>query len=442
VETAVIADGAPDSRFDGAEPKHVDLASAVMELRRAWTAVDDEARRRYGEGMLRLREVNLVIYAATEANAGLARATAARFVNEHSGRVIILVPPGPVIAAPGQGSGGSPALIHTSCVVDERSDRPVCSELVIIGAAGEEGRAGRAAVIGLLVPDLPVMGWWSGRFSPLDPALFWLAGLSDRLVLDSEWVEDVGTGGGLGAGPGLGVHALADIVRRDPETRVHDLAWHRIGPWCALTAELFDSAERRRLIPHISRLRVEHCGAPAQALLYSAWFGSRLGLNLVGDRWQEGAARCIALLRGGGAGGERRTPASMVIEMRSLRARGGDARGLVGVSVYVESSPADAQSAASTGESIGIAAAQPPAVSMRLGPHSRVCAACVADGPQEITVKTVEMTPYEDWRLLSRIFEAPGSDALFARVAGLASALGDDPRVPVVPSGQPFLGRE
>ncbi len=152
--------------------RQVTLAAAAGELRQAWMAADDEARRTRGEGMLRLREMNLVIHAASEADAGRARAVAAQFVREHSGRVIVLAPPAPAISAPdeaprgapGQEPGGRPALISTSCFIDQQSGRQVCSELVVIGATGEEGRAARAAVFGLLVPDLPVIGLVVRRF--------------------------------------------------------------------------------------------------------------------------------------------------------------------------------------------------------------------------------------------------------------------------------------
>jgi hypothetical protein len=287
----------------------------------------------------------------------------------------------------------------------------VCSERVILGATGEEGRAARAVVFGLLVPDLPVIGWWSGGFSPLDADLLWLAELSDQLVVDSEWADDSVQDPGPGADSGAAIRALAAVLRADLGSQVRDLAWMRVTSWRALTAEIFDGADRRRLIPHISRLRVEHQGALAQALLYSAWFGSRLGLGVAGDWWQEGTSRCVVLRRGPGLGGAGGTPGSMVVELRPLERGGGQALGLAGVSVYVESAASKTSPAA-------------PAVSMRRRPHSDVCIACAAEGEEEVTVKTVEMTPDEDWRLLSQIFDTPRPDAVFAESARLAATLG------------------
>lgn len=420
------ADGALGPLISAAKGRQVTLAAAARELSQAWMAADDEARRTRGEGMLRLREVNLVIHVSSEADEGPARAAAAQFVREHSGRVIILVPPAPSISAPDQELGGSPALISTTCFIDQHSGRQVCSELVIIEATGEEGRAARAAVFGLLVPDLPLLGWWSGGFSRLDPALLWLAELSDQLVVDSGRIDDPATCG-PGVDLGAGTRALAVLVQTDPRTRVRDLAWLRVAPWRSLTAELFDDPERRRLLPRVSRLRVEHQGALAQALLYSAWFGSRLGLNVVGERWQEDATRCVKLRRDPDIGGEEGTPASIVIELHSLGPRRGEAPGLAGVSIYVESSSTETPPPGVAGEGDGTTGAAIPVLSMCRRPHSHVCTACVAEGADEVMVKTLEMPPDEDWRLLCQILESPRPDAVFAEAAGLAAVLSGTP---------------
>lgn len=422
------ADDAPGPLISATQGRQVTLADAARELRRAWTAADDESRRTRGEGMLRLREVNLIVRAEGEADAGPAQAAAARFAREHSGRVIILVPPAPAVSASDQELGGAPALISTTCFIEQQSGRQVCSELVVIGATGEEGRAARASVVGLLVPDLPVMGWWSGGFSPPHSTLLWLAGLSDRLVVDSERSDDAAKGGRIGADPGAGVRALAGLVQTDLGTRVRDLAWLRVTPWRALTADHFDGPERRRLIPHISRLRVEHQGAPAQALLYSAWFGSRLGLNVVGDRWQEGASCCVALRRAPGVVDEGQTPASIVVELCPLGPRAGEPPGLARVGVYAESSDTKASAAG-------------PAVSMRRRSNGSMCAVCRADGVEEAMVKTLEMPLDEDWRLLSQIFETPRPDVAFAEAAGLAAALSDTPAA-LADGSLPGVGRQ
>jgi len=385
----------------------VTLATAARELGLAWAAADDEARRAGGEGMLRLRELNLVIHTASKTDAGSARAAAARLVREHSGRVILLAPPGEATSRRDRQGAGTPALISTECFVEQQSGRQVCSEFVIIGATGEEGRAARAAVVGLLVPDLPVIGWWSGGFSPADPTLLWLAELSDQLVVDSDRAGHPGIGDKPPAHPGPGVQASAGLARMAPETAVRDLAWLRVAPWRSLTAELFDGADRRHLIPHINRLRLEHQGSAAQALLYSAWFGSRLGLSTIGGGRRRKGSLSLTLRRLPGADEPARAPASMAIETHLLSTENDDVPGLRRVSMYADSSGPRAR----------------PVISMGRRPRSYVLTAYVADGEGKTMVKSLGISSDDEWRLLSHIVETPGPDSVYEETVGVAAAI-------------------
>ena len=151
----------------------VPLKDADRELRRAWAAIDEDSRQADGEGMLRLREVNLVAVAG-ERDLEQVRVTAARAVKDHPGRVIVV----------GPGTAGSSASIATECLINGFSRRRVCSEEVVIqGAQGEEEQI-QAAVLQLLVPDVPVVGWWTGDVAGSSVGLSWLAEMSDQMVTD------------------------------------------------------------------------------------------------------------------------------------------------------------------------------------------------------------------------------------------------------------------
>jgi hypothetical protein len=383
--------------------RQVALPDTARELRHSWMVADDEARRTRGEGMLRLREVNLVVYAVDQGDAEPARATAARFMREHPGRVIVLRP----LAARGDPlrSEGLSAAISTGCFLDRSSGHQVCSEEVVIAVGPREERAAQAAVHGLLVPDLPVLGWWAGKPAPLDPNLQWLAGVSDQLVVDSA-LADVPA---QRTGSGGGMQALADLLDNTSRVNVSDLTWMRIAPWRALTAELFDDPARRLLIPRISRLSVEYRGVPAQALLHAAWFGSRLGMSAGGHGWRpEGAGHRVALKRDSTLRGERVRP-PLEMELREMEPSGGALSGLAGMRVFAEP------------------AGPLPAISIQRQPGDRVCSGCVAAWADEVLVKTVEVSPDEEWQLLTRAFETRRSDTVFAETVRLAATLGDLP---------------
>ena len=234
--------------------------------------------------MLRLREVNLVVICREETLAE-SRRTAGLMAQAHPARLILIVvdPPDgrmPAQDAPSGTSGSPSASITTSCLIDESSGHHVCSEEVVIrGVRGEEDSL-LAAVLQLLVPDVPVVGWWVEELAGHPPGLRWLTGIADQVVVDLRRSLD----------PLAGLETLRDLTRGDGEGGLRELEWLRSADWRALTAELFEQSENRSLIPRMTHLEVEHNDAPMQALLYAAWFASRLGLGLrreglVGGGW-------------------------------------------------------------------------------------------------------------------------------------------------------------
>ena len=401
----------------------VALRDVEQELRNAWMIADEEVRQAKGEGMLRLREVNLVIHAGEEAAGGRARASAARVMREHPGRVILLTPGNdPVLLSePTEDChmhGGDPAaFISTACFRDEESGRQVCSEEVVIQGPGEKW-ALPAAVLHLLVPDLPVVTWWLGDLEPSSPHFRWLTGVSDQLIMDSASLDSP-------------ARELRDLVGTTPgdgephHAAIRDLSWLRAAAWRKLVAELFQGPERRLLLTDIDRLVVEHDSAFLQALLFASWFGSRLGFVTAGDGWWwEKGGWCIRLV--GSRETDRPGPRvdadrRLTVELREV-AKGIEATpGLVAVSVLTNSPD--------PGEDIEGA----QSIYLRRWPHSYSCVACVTGGPAEAMSKALELPPDEDWELVSAVLESPGRDPLFEEAAHVAADLLSSAGAPGLP---------
>jgi hypothetical protein len=191
---------------------------------------------------------------------------------------------------------------------------------------------------------------------------------------------------------------------------------------------------------------VEHDSALPQALLFGAWFSSRLGFDRAGGGWwRERDAWRVRLSpraehqrveddrRGNeqnavAAGPEERrtgygpslagpasdTGRSLVLELRRA-ARGTEAApGMVGVSVHTNRpAPVEDFEGAQT-------------IYLRRWPHSYSCVACTRGDAAESTLKGLELPPDEDWALLSAAIESRPRDRLFeeaARVAGELASL-------------------
>ena len=148
----------------------------------------------------------------------------------------------------------------------------------MLEAAGDGIRQLPGTIIPLLVPEVPVVLWWSGDglFNhPIFPALM---DTSDQLVIDSSAFPD-------------SVQVLARLhalgVEEYPGVAFRDLAWARLTPWRELTAQFFDAPPSRPYLDGIQRVLVTYAYAdegqynPEQALLYGelARVAPRLGDN-------------------------------------------------------------------------------------------------------------------------------------------------------------------
>jgi len=209
--------------------------------------------------------LNLIIFAGSAINASDAQAIAARVGQVHPSRTIIL-------HTEDEGDTHLRAWISAQCEYDRGMDG-AGSEQIVLDAVGDGIRQLPGTVIPLLVPEVPVVLWWSGEglFNhPLFPSLM---DASDQLVVDSSAFPDT-------------VQLLARLhalgTEEYPGVALRDLAWARLTPWRELTAQFFDAPTSRPYLDGIQRVRVTYASGdadqhnPEQALLYGSWLASRL----------------------------------------------------------------------------------------------------------------------------------------------------------------------
>ncbi len=112
------------------------------------------------------------------------------------------------------------------------------------------------AVAALRLSSLPALVWWRG--GSLE-ALNDVAGLADRLVLDTEKPDDT----------------WASAPSFFEKTAVTDLRWTRLTKWRAVLAHLFDTARVREAIPSFTRLSIDASDLPS-ARLFAGWLRTSL----------------------------------------------------------------------------------------------------------------------------------------------------------------------
>jgi len=178
-----------------------------------------------------------------------AKETLAGLAERHPSRTILLFP------RPDDLPDRLDGEVDLRCFVQDGERREVCSEVISLALCGARASVPASIVTPLLVSDLPVFLRWRGPPDFGSPQLEQLAGLVDRLVVDSrEWPD---ARAGLARLPELFDHVI-----------VSDIAWARTLPWRAAVAGLWPE------IADAARLRV--AGPEAEAVLLCAWLGARL----------------------------------------------------------------------------------------------------------------------------------------------------------------------
>ncbi|HEY7802278.1 MAG TPA: glucose-6-phosphate dehydrogenase assembly protein OpcA [Dehalococcoidia bacterium] len=162
------------------------------------------------------------------------------------------------------------AAISARCWRTASGGRHVCAEEVRLTGGAAQQQELASAVLGLLVPELPVVIWLmdspelGGRMSRQ------LMETADRMIFDTAGEPESG-------------HIFDHVLQagRQYEVELSDIAWGRVATWRALIAQFFDG-EGLKQLSQIQSIEIESGGSSlsTEALLLAGWLVSRLGLSL------------------------------------------------------------------------------------------------------------------------------------------------------------------
>jgi hypothetical protein len=176
-----------------------------------------------------------------------AEETLSGMAERHPSRTLLLIP------KPDE-PDGLDAQVSIRCF--PVGDRAVCGEVIELTLRGTRASAPGSIALPLLISDLPVFCRWRGQPDWDSSAFEQLAGMVDRLIVDSTEWQDV---------PGA-YEPLAELFSR---VVVSDIAWERTERWRSLLASLWPD------IAQVRAIRVH--GTRAQGHLLAGWLRSRLG---------------------------------------------------------------------------------------------------------------------------------------------------------------------
>ena len=274
-------------RWEGKDVKATTVAARLLDLRH--NAADAE-----GFPLARASVMNLLVFATDKARAATALSAVDELALRHPARAIIIAP-----------SPGQRFILDAEVAIHRHPLRShgLVYERAMLRARGADPEGMDTLVIPLLIPHLQSFLWWLGDPNILNPALRSLAGICDRLVIDSH----LGPAGRL-ADIALEMGASAALASRSGKPSfgrlvIGDTNWMRLDGFRQALATIFDEGHRAEFLDGLRRFEVIGARGARQPvtaaeMLMIGWISSRIGCS--SPAWADGGVSMRL-----GAGGHR-----------------------------------------------------------------------------------------------------------------------------------------
>ena len=254
-------------RWTGKDVTAVSVALRLLDLRQA--ASDEE-----GYPLARASVMNLLVYASEPSQIDVAIATVDELALRHPSRAIV------VASRPGKTfTLDAEVAIHRHPL----ATHGLVYERAILRPAGADPEGLDTLVIPLLIPHLQSFLWWLAKPNPHDPALQSLAGICDRLIIDSSLgsVAELHDISERLANPGVAEPVTPGLGR----LVMGDMTWTRLDAFRSALARIFDEGDRAEFLEGLQSVAITGCRglthpvSPAE-VLFAGWLASRLGCTL------------------------------------------------------------------------------------------------------------------------------------------------------------------
>jgi len=250
----------------------IDVAALERELTALWKHAGEEEEQ---GGIIRACVLNLLVYVPTPEAQEAVDEVLAEVTASHPSRAVLIV------SNRESANSSMGAWVTSRCTLPTPHSKQVCCEQITVVAEGSQVNEVPSAVVPLLLSDLPVYLWWRAT-PPLGDKVFRkLAGLADRVIINSGDFTD----------PHEGLVRLSRFLRDNPRwTGLSDLNWGRLNTWRNLIAGFYDVAAYRPYLEDVGRIDLTYtppAGRPdliaPRALLLIGWMASRLGWRPGGE---------------------------------------------------------------------------------------------------------------------------------------------------------------
>jgi glucose-6-phosphate dehydrogenase assembly protein OpcA len=260
-----------------------------------------------GTAGLRASVLNLIVITDEESAEGVTRSVS-NIAGRYPSRAILL------ISDPEEADTNLEFQLSAFCSIRGGGGAKVCAEQITVHAEGPPAEHLESLAGPLLLSDLPVYLWYPGPFSPSSREFAGMAGLADRIILDSAAAGDCE----------ISLREMAGLLDRPETPAIGDLQWVQLSPWRALVVQLFSKPERAEELERLRRIEILHApDGECRALLFVGWLASTLGWSLE-DATHTAEGREVRFAGPSGEISAEMSPASPDARFRQVRLISGD----------------------------------------------------------------------------------------------------------------------
>ena len=255
----------------GVQPERI-----LKELAGLWAGMSkDESSQGTNSGVLRACSMTLVVAAESDQDAVQASGMLAELMHEHPSRAVVL--------RPSAEAGAMEARVFAQCWMPFGKRQQICCEQIEITASKDRLDEVPGAILGIMVPDLPVVLWARGKEWLSAPEFQLVLPLVQKLIVDSATLGDP-------------ARAFSLVRTLQAETTyVGDLAWTRLTALRQAIAHLLEDASLLPRLPAVEEIAVEYGAHPVSGAYLAAWLHTGLPHAKVSLKQRTGPSLTVRL---------------------------------------------------------------------------------------------------------------------------------------------------
>lgn len=255
----------------GVQPERI-----LKELAGLWANMSkDESTQGTNSGVLRACSMTLVVAAENDQDAVEVSGMLAELMHEHPSRAVVL--------RPSAAAGAMEARVFAQCWMPFGKRQQICCEQIEITASKDRLDEVPGAILGIMVPDLPVVLWARGKEWLSAPEFQLVLPLVQKLIIDSACLGE----------PARAFSLMRTLRAETPY--VGDLAWTRLTALRQAIAHLLEDAALLSRLPAVEEIIVEYGEHATSGAYLAAWLSKGLPRAKVSLKHRTGEISAVRL---------------------------------------------------------------------------------------------------------------------------------------------------